>query len=110
MVCGSIPALWGRGIRTLQDLHSKAYQEPFIQTKVHDYAQSDTPLTSGVGFELSDGQLAYFWTSRDRGRLLAVLQQRGRCLPRATPVIVVFASMGMPFGVTSTKWNWGIEG
>jgi hypothetical protein len=36
-----------------------------------------TFMTSGVGFELSDGQLAYFWTLGDKDRILAVLQQRG---------------------------------
>jgi hypothetical protein len=36
-----------------------------------------TFMTSGVGFELSDGQLAYFWTRKDTDRLLVVLQQRG---------------------------------
>jgi hypothetical protein len=34
-------------------------------------------MTSGVGFELSDGQLAYFWTLGDKSRILSVLQQRG---------------------------------
>jgi hypothetical protein len=36
-----------------------------------------TFMTSGVGFELSDSQLAYFWTLGDKGRILAVLQNRG---------------------------------
>jgi hypothetical protein len=36
-----------------------------------------TFMTSGVGFELSDGQLAYFWTLGDKDRILAILQQRG---------------------------------
>lgn len=36
-----------------------------------------TFMTSGVGFELSDGQLAYFWTLGDKDRILAVVQQRG---------------------------------
>ena len=35
-----------------------------------------TFMTSGLGFELSDGQLAYFWTLQNKGRVLAVLQQR----------------------------------
>ena len=40
------------------------------------------PLTSsfmaaGVGFQLSDGQLAYFWTLSNQQRVLAVLQQHG---------------------------------
>ena len=34
-------------------------------------------LRSGLGFELSDGQPAYFWTFQNKGRVLAVLQQRG---------------------------------
>jgi len=36
-----------------------------------------TFMTSGVGFELSDSQLAYFWTLGDKGRILALLQNRG---------------------------------
>lgn len=36
-----------------------------------------TFMTSGVGFELSDGQLAYFWTLGDKDRILAVFHQRG---------------------------------
>src|SRR5580692_11227176 len=36
-----------------------------------------TFMASGVGFELSDGQLAYFWTLGDKDRILAVLRQRG---------------------------------
>ena len=35
-----------------------------------------TLMTSGVGFELSDGQIAYFWTRRDQDRLLLALHQR----------------------------------
>jgi hypothetical protein len=103
-----------------------------------------TFMTAGVGFELSDGQVAYFWTLRDQDRLLSALQQRGVSIDpvarRATralsgqfgllwnrgrstrsvaklpglsrpmrvlrpffilagiAVIVVFASMGTPFG------------
>lgn len=34
-------------------------------------------MTAGVGLELSDGQLAYFWSLGDRDRILSVLQQRG---------------------------------
>ena len=36
-----------------------------------------TFMTSGVGFELSDGQVGYFWTFRDQARLLSALRQRG---------------------------------
>ena len=36
-----------------------------------------TFMASGVGFELSDSQLAYFWTLGEKGRILAVLQNRG---------------------------------
>jgi len=36
-----------------------------------------TFLNPGVGFELSDGQLAYFWTLGDAPRILGVLRQRG---------------------------------
>jgi hypothetical protein len=44
---------------------------------------SGTFMTSGVAFELSDGQIAYFWTLRDHDRVLAVLQQRGVLIDRA---------------------------
>ena len=103
-----------------------------------------TFMTSGVGFELSDGQVGYFWTLRDQDRILSALQQRGVSIDpvprrargalsgqfglisnwgRSTPsvaklpgfsrpmrvlmpffmlagivVIVIFASMGTPFG------------
>lgn len=36
-----------------------------------------TFMTAGVGFELSDGQLAYFWTLGDQEQILSVLRQRG---------------------------------
>ena len=35
-----------------------------------------SPFASGVGIQLSDGQLVYFWTFR-QDRVLAVLRQRG---------------------------------
>ena len=38
---------------------------------------SGTFMTSGVGFQISDGQLAYFWMLGEKSRILAVLQQRG---------------------------------
>ncbi len=34
-------------------------------------------MAAGVGFQLSDGQLAYFWTLSNKQQVLAVLQQRG---------------------------------
>ncbi len=36
-----------------------------------------TFMTSGIGIELSDGQLAYFWTLGDKDAILTVLRQRG---------------------------------
>jgi hypothetical protein len=34
-------------------------------------------MAAGVGFQLSDGEVAYFWTLSNQQRVLAVLQQRG---------------------------------
>jgi hypothetical protein len=34
-------------------------------------------MAAGVGFQLTDGQLAYFWTLSNQQRVLAVLRQRG---------------------------------
>jgi Flp pilus assembly protein TadB len=59
-------------------------------------------MTSGVGFELSDGQVGYFWTLRDQDRLLSALQQRGVSidpLPRRAT-----RALSGQFGLF---WNWG---
>jgi hypothetical protein len=34
-------------------------------------------MAAGVGFQLSDGEVAYFWTLSNQQRILAVLQQHG---------------------------------
>lgn len=34
-------------------------------------------MAAGVGFQLSDGEVAYFWTLSNQRRVLAVLQHRG---------------------------------
>jgi hypothetical protein len=119
------------------------FEVPLREVKAA-FMLSGSFMTSGVGFELSDGQVAYFWTRRDRQQVLAALQQRGVLIDpaprraagalsgqfglltkwgRATPsvaktpgfarpvrvlmpffmvaglvVIVIFASMGTPFG------------
>jgi uncharacterized protein DUF2510 len=61
-----------------------------------------TFMTSGVGFELSDGLLAYFWTRRDQARLLSALQQRGVFID-PTPRRATGALTGQ-LGLLS---NWG---
>ncbi|MHB1726654.1 MAG: DUF2510 domain-containing protein [Acidimicrobiales bacterium] len=61
-----------------------------------------TFMTSGVGFELSDGQLAYFWTLGDKDRILAVFQQRGIAIdpePRR--------AVGAVSGQIGMLWNRG---
>lgn len=59
-------------------------------------------MTRGVGFELSDGQVAYFWTLGDQDRVLAVLQQRG---VRIDPV--PRRAVGALAGQFGMLWNWG---
>jgi hypothetical protein len=59
-------------------------------------------MTSGIGFELSDGQLAYFWTRRDQGRVLAELQQRGVLIDP-----VPRRAIGALSGQLRSLWNWG---
>ncbi len=59
-------------------------------------------MTSGVGFELSDGQVAYFWTRGNRQRVLAVLRQRGVMID-PTPRRAVGALSGQ-FGLLG-KWG-----
>jgi len=59
-------------------------------------------LRSGLGFELSDGQRAYFWTFQNKGRVLAVLQQRG------VPIDPVpRRAAGVLSGQLRWLWNWG---
>jgi hypothetical protein len=61
-----------------------------------------TFMTSGVGFELSDGQVGYFWTRRDQDRLLAALQGRG------VPIDPVpRRATGALSGQLGLMWNWG---
>jgi hypothetical protein len=61
-----------------------------------------TFMTSGVGFEISDGQLAYFWTLGDKDRILAVLQHRG---VRVDPV--PRRATGALLGQLGFGWKWG---
>jgi hypothetical protein len=61
-----------------------------------------TLFTSGVGFQLSDGQLAYFWTWGDQARVLAVVQQRGVPIdPEAR------RAAGALYGRFGLLWNRG---
>lgn len=59
-------------------------------------------MTSGVGLELSDGQLAYFWTRRDQDRVLAGLQQRGVLIDLAPR-----RATGALSGQLGSLWKWG---
>lgn len=61
-----------------------------------------TFMTSGIGFELSDGQLAYFWTLGDKDRIFAVLQQRG------VPIdLEPRRALGVVSGQFGMLWNGG---
>jgi hypothetical protein len=59
-------------------------------------------MTSGVGFELSDGQLAYFWTYRDKQLGLAALHQRGVRIDPAPR-----RATGSLWGQLGLGSNWG---
>lgn len=61
-----------------------------------------TLMTSGVGFELSNGQLAYFWTLWGMGRILSALQQRGVPI-EGEP----HRARGVVAGQFGILWNWG---
>jgi hypothetical protein len=58
-------------------------------------------MTPGVGFELSDGQVGYFWTRRDQDRVLAVLQQRGVLIDP-----VPRRAFGALRGQLGLLWRW----
>jgi hypothetical protein len=66
------------------------------------YRLRGTFMTTGVGLELSDGQLAYFWTLGDKDQILSVLQQRGIPIdpePRR--------ALGAVSGQMGMMWNRG---
>ena len=64
-----------------------------------------TFMSSGVGFELSDGQLAYFWTFRDKDRILAELQQRAIPIDPEPPR--AFGAASAQIGHIGMLWNRG---
>lgn len=77
-----------------------------FEVSLHDIAAAfplrGTFMSSGVGFELSDGQLAYFWTLGDKDRIFAVLQQRG------VPIdLEPRRALGALSGQFGMWWNWG---